>query len=137
MPTSNNPEYLFVYGTLMKRYDKNPFVNEIEHFTSFHSTAFTTGELYLIDYYPGLIKTETFEFVYGELFTIRDSKALFSILDPYEGHNPGDESSSLYLREQVDAFVEITQPALKAWTYIFNKPVDLLRRIEGGDFLNY
>jgi gamma-glutamylcyclotransferase (GGCT)/AIG2-like uncharacterized protein YtfP len=137
MPTTSNPEYLFVYGTLMKRYGENPFINEIEYFASFHSTAFTTGELYLIDYYPGLIKTKTFELIYGELFTIHDSKALFSILDPYEDYNPNNQSSSLYLREQIDIFTKTRQPALRAWTYIFNKPVDLLRQIESGDFLNY
>ncbi|MFB0945036.1 MAG: gamma-glutamylcyclotransferase [Spirosomataceae bacterium] len=137
MPTSNNPEYLFVYGTLMKRYAENPFVNEIEQFAYFHSTAFTTGELYLISHYPGLIKTETFEFVYGELFVIRDSKELFSILDPYESCEPNDDSSSQYLREQIDVFTKIRQPALKAWTYIFNKPVNLLRRIKSGDFLDF
>jgi gamma-glutamylcyclotransferase (GGCT)/AIG2-like uncharacterized protein YtfP len=137
MLTLNNPEYLFVYGTLMKRYDKNPFVNEIEQFASFHSSAFTMGELYLVDYYPGLIKTDTFEFVYGELFTIHDSEKLFSLLDPYESCDPNDDSNSQYLREQIDVFTEIRQPALNAWTYIFNKPTNLLRRIESGNFLNF
>lgn len=136
MPTSNNSDFLFVYGTLMKSYGENPFLNEIEQYASFQSSAFTNGELYLIDYYPGFIKTETFEFVYGELFKIHDAESLFSALDPYEDYNPNDLENSLYVREKVEVFTDVKTPPTLAWTYIFNKPVSLFRRIESGNFLD-
>lgn len=137
MLTSNSTDFLFVYGTLMKSYGRNPFISEMEQFASFQSPAFTTGELYLIDYYPGFIKTENFEFVYGELFEIHNPENLFAVLDPYEGFNPEDSVNSLYVREEIEVFLDINKNSIKAWAYVFNKPAHLYRRIESGNFMDF
>lgn len=130
-------EYLFVYGTLMQQYQGNPYSTFMQEYTTFISTAFTGGELYLIENYPGLIEGDSFEFVYGEVYSIQDSRSLFRILDVYEDYDANNIADSLYIRKQVPVFTDVKLPPKTAWTYIYNKPTRLLRRIEGGNFMNF
>ena len=130
-------EYLFVYGTLMQQYKDNPYTAIVKKYAQFLATAFTTGELYLIENYPGLVKTDTFEFVYGEIYTVQDSKNIFQILDKYEDYDVNDTTNSLYQRKQIQVFTDVNEPPKTAWTYLYNKPTELLRKIEGGNFIDF
>ncbi|MDP5121095.1 MAG: gamma-glutamylcyclotransferase, partial [Spirosomaceae bacterium] len=62
---------------------------------------------------------------------------LFAVLDPYEGFNPEDSVNSLYVREEIEVFLDINKNPIKAWGYVFNKPADLYRRIESGNFMDF
>lgn len=130
-------EYLFVYGTLMKQYRENPFLETLTNYATFLSTAFTTGKLFLVDFYPGMVESDTFEFVYGEKYKIHDAKALFEILDAYEDYDPFDVERSLFVRKKVLIYENVKSPAVWAWTYIFNRQTALLRKIESGNFMDF
>ncbi len=130
-------EYLFVYGTLMQEYRDNPFAKVIKQYAAFESEAFTTGKLFLVDYYPGLIEAEESSYVYGEIYRIYDSKSLFEQLDEYEDYNPENLQNSLFRRKKIPVFNLLTTLPVVAWTYVYNQPTDLLLPIESGKFLAY
>jgi gamma-glutamylcyclotransferase (GGCT)/AIG2-like uncharacterized protein YtfP len=130
-------EYLFVYGTLMKQYPKNTFLGIIQQHATYLSTAFTSGQLYIVDYYPGLVEHDSFEYVYGERYQIHDSTTLFKKLDVYEDYDPTDEVNSLFVRKKILVYEGIHKPPALAWTYTFNKPTALLQRIKSGNYMDF
>lgn len=136
MAISENKEYLFVYGTLMKQYAKNQFANELEKYATFKTEAFACGKLFLIDYYPGLVKSNGFEFVYGELFEISDASLLFPKLDAYEEYFAETPDTSEYIREKVTVFTTIQNPPVSAWAYVFNRSTNMYLQIKSGKFMD-
>lgn len=130
-------EYIFVYGTLMKKYPLNAHLQLFEMHARYISDAFTTGNLFLIDYYPGLVETDTFESVHGEIFEILDAEKLFASLDHYEDYYSTDESRSLFIRKQIQVYFSVHKEPVTAWTYVFNKPTALFRHIESGNFMEF
>ena len=76
--------YLFVYGTLMK--DTNhSMARLLTKYSEFICRASMQGQLYLIDYYPGAILSESKDdIVYGELYKLSNASWVLSQLDDYE-----------------------------------------------------
>lgn len=130
-------DYLFVYGTLMRQYRKNPYSKIIQRYTSYVSTAFTTGEIYLVDFYPALVVNDSFDFVYGEKYKIHNSDELFNYLDEYEDFDSSNVTNSLFVREKIVVYEDVNVPPTAAWAYLFNRPTTLLRKIESGNFMDY
>lgn len=64
---------------------------------------------------------------FGELYRIRDT-TLLARLDDYEGGN------TEYMRVRVNV-VQAERKRVPAWIYLYNRPVDGLRRIRSGDYL--
>ncbi len=89
------------------------------------------GALFDLGPYPALRPTsEAAASVRGELHAILDASAL-AVLDAFEGYDPRDPGGSDYLRE----CVALQEPAgVRAWIYVYNRPLDPARRIESGDW---
>lgn len=129
-------EYLFVYGTLMRKYTDNPFRLLLEKNTRFVGEAFTYGKLFLVDYYPALIHNSASENhkVYGEIVKINTSTGILKLLDEYEDYFEKDETNSLYIRKVADCFSENDGKKVPCHIYFYNQKVDNLKFLNNGRF---
>lgn len=125
---------VFVYGTLMRGFD-HPMSKLLSAGADFLGPASCRGRLYRVAHYPGLLHSDdAAEMVHGELYRLRDVTKLMAVLDDYESIGPGFEAPTLYLRETVS--VTLADGSVQeAWTYIYNRPVDEVKRIKSGKFL--
>jgi gamma-glutamylcyclotransferase (GGCT)/AIG2-like uncharacterized protein YtfP len=132
--TNADPPYLFVYGTLMQAYD-HPMARLLAENAESAGKGSCCGQLYQIKHYPGLIgSSDANDRVFGELFHLRETKALLAQLDEYEGCGPSAPQPTLYIRV-VRPITRAGHPDVDAWTYLYNRPVIGLKRIMSGRFL--
>lgn len=127
-------QYLFTYGTLRAKRDDG-----IAKYLADNSTLVDLGklvgaQLYNIDWYPALIKTnDKSHVVYGDIFMIQDEK-VFTQLDEYEGIGTGNQPYE-YKRELVE--IISTKQNVKCWVYFYNWELPKAATlITSGDFLN-
>ena len=126
-------DFLFVYGTLMRGYD-HPMSRLLFAHADWLGEATCRGRLHLIKHYPGLVLSENAaDVVYGELYRLHQSGLLLREFDMYEACGEGFAAPTEYLRQALpvtsdDGMVH------KAWTYIYNWPVDGLPVIASGRF---
>ncbi|QRR02529.1 gamma-glutamylcyclotransferase family protein [Dyadobacter sandarakinus] len=133
--TPDLPQYLFVYGTLMRGF-ANLFARKLEEEGTYLSAGSMPGSLYLVDWYPGAIRDESsISKVYGEVFRLHAPDTLLTELDEYEDVSE-DEKSSLYLRKKVDITCD-TGDQLLCWTYLYNQPVHTLSLLKSGNFRDW
>lgn len=126
------PIRIFVYGTL-RRLDGNP-MHWLLKGAKFLGGATCGGRLYCVGTYPALIPSlNPTDRVVGEVYELSDPAEVLEVLDEYEGCNPSDEDSSLFIREITSVRLE-TGEVLEVLTYRYNKPVEDLDRIVEGDF---
>ena|SRR5690606_35341209 len=127
-------DYLFVYGTLMKTVNKD--MSRFLHSNSdFIGNAYILGKLYDLEGYPGAVASDnTSERVYGNLFKIKDTEAVFKVLDDYEGIGDGNLNDYEYVRTQVTAFLE-DGTEINTWFYAYNFPIGTLQLIPSGRYL--
>ena len=125
---------LFVYGTLMRGY-VHPMARLLSANADFLGEASCRGRLYMVKHYPGLVLSDDVdEIVHGELYRLRARDELLREFDMYEACGEGFPEPTQYVRQ-------ILQVALadgsegEAWTYIYNWPVEKLKLIESGRFL--
>ncbi len=130
-----NPEHLFVYGTL-RRDTRSEMYHLLVRFADFVGEATFQGQLYLVDYYPGVIPSnESEDKVRGEVYRLHDPSAVLPKLDTYEECGPQFPQPAEYVRRIERVRLRDGQE-INAWVYIYNKPTQGLLRIESGDFLN-
>jgi gamma-glutamylcyclotransferase (GGCT)/AIG2-like uncharacterized protein YtfP len=127
-------DHLFVYGTLMRGFD-HPMAQLLSRAADFIGEARCLGRLYLVKHYPGLVLSDDVDdVVFGELFQLRRTAEVLREFDIYEACGEGFAQPTEYVRQ----IIEITLgngEAREAWTYLYNWPVDRLRRIASGRFL--
>jgi gamma-glutamylcyclotransferase (GGCT)/AIG2-like uncharacterized protein YtfP len=129
---TTSPEYLFVYGTLMKGFS-NPFSEKLSTFSSFVGNGSFPGLLYLVSWYPGAVYSQESDFaVFGEVYHIPNSSGLMNELDEYEDVFE-DESVSLYVKRIIPVKMW-DNTSLDCWVYLYNQPVTDLKQIESGCF---
>ena len=125
---------MFVYGTLMQAYD-HPMARLLAEQAERVGEGSCCGRLYQIKHYPGLIESsDPTDRVFGELFRLRETKALLAQLDEYEGCGPSAPQPTLYIRA-MRPIARAGQPDVDAWVYLYNRPVAGLKRIVSGRFL--
>ena len=125
---------LFVYGTLMRGFD-HPMAQLLSRSADFVGEARCRGRLYLIKHYPGLVLSDdASDIVHGEVFRLRQVNELLREFDMYEACGEGFAEPTEYVRRGV-AVTLSDGAAIEAWTYLYNRPVDRLPRIESGRFL--
>ena len=131
---------LFVYGTLRSA-GENRFQRQLAAGAELEGPATLTGQLYLIDWYPGVVAAQAREDrVVGESWILREAgrEDLLAALDDYEGYDPRDRAASLFVRESVGVRIRSSgsqgERCELAWVYWFNRSVDGLERIASGDF---
>ena len=123
---------LFVYGTLM-RSSSHALARELKQRATYEGPARYNGRLYRVTHYPGVIASSApDEWVFGDVYTVHD-RALLTELDRYEGCGPEDPEPTQYLR-LVQPVILTAGPQVEAWVYIYNRPVDQLKRIVSGRF---
>jgi gamma-glutamylcyclotransferase (GGCT)/AIG2-like uncharacterized protein YtfP len=125
---------LFVYGTLMRRFD-HPMARLLSAHADFLGEATCRGRLYLVKHYPGLVLSDDpADIVCGELYRLREADALLREFDMYEACGEGFPAPTEYVRKMLE--IALGDGAVgEAWTYIYNWPVAKLTRIESGRFL--
>ncbi|MBO9670185.1 MAG: gamma-glutamylcyclotransferase [Sphingobium sp.] len=118
------PFRLFVYGHL-RRGQSGCRLLELEQRTEWLGEAQVRGRLYDLGDYPGLVLGSN-DIVQGELIAF-DDPALWTALDAYEDCDPDDPDTSEYRRIEIDL-----PGGDRAWTYVYNRPVESLDPIASG-----
>jgi gamma-glutamylcyclotransferase (GGCT)/AIG2-like uncharacterized protein YtfP len=127
-------QHLFVYGTLMRAM-KHPMHAQLARHAEFDGEAFMHGRLYDLGRYPGAVASSSAaDKVIGELYRLSDPDALFLALDAYEHCGPDDPQPTKYVRRKEMVYRANGEP-VKAWIYLYNRPVNNLSRIECGRYL--
>jgi gamma-glutamylcyclotransferase (GGCT)/AIG2-like uncharacterized protein YtfP len=125
--------HLFVYGTLMRGFD-HPMAKLLSRSAEFIGEARCRGRLYLVKHYPGLVLSHgANDVVFGELVRLHTAETSLVTFDDYESCGPA-AASPQYLR-QVLPVTLADGTVSEAWTYVYNRPVDKLKRIASGRFL--
>ena len=108
LPAGSQSRYLFVYGTLRRRY-KNEHARLLHANARFVGIATVAGSLRPHGKYTAaVLSTDSADRVSGEVFELRGPTELLAKLDAYEG--PG------YRRKIVEAQV-MEGKKLRAWIY--------------------
>ncbi|ALJ04431.1 hypothetical protein APS56_04440 [Pseudalgibacter alginicilyticus] len=124
--------YLFVYGTLLQSL-KNPISKFLNEHSEIIGQGYIQGKLYDVGEYPAAILSDfKTDKIYGTALKIINPENVFSVLDTYEGTN---ETPPLYIKKKIMVYLE-NKYNIQAWVYIFNYPVQHLKRIHSGDYLN-
>ncbi len=126
-------DYLFVYGTLRRDHESRAHDNYLRG-ADFVSPAKIRGRLYKVDYYPGLVLTETEHWALGEIYLLRNDTQLHK-LDVYEGCAANSPQPHEYERRLVEVAAS-SGDLLSAWAYIYRNDISQLEPILSGDFLN-
>jgi len=115
---------LFVYGSL--RRDAKGKSHPLLEAATCLGNASVQGILYRVDWYPGLVLSDT-GWVHGELYDIPlvYAAAMLTTLDDYEGGG--------YRRRKARVVVHGGEPE-DAWVYAYTGPTHTLTPIESGDF---
>ncbi|MDX1909798.1 MAG: gamma-glutamylcyclotransferase family protein [Bacteroidia bacterium] len=127
--------FLFVYGTLLS--GAGTQMGEfLQANSQFVAKGWMQGRLYHISYFPGAIYDETsVSKVMGEVYLIRQTERVLSLLDRYEGMSAVNGDIQLFVRMLVP--VETEAGRLMSYTYLYNQPTDRLTLIPDGDYLGF
>lgn len=133
--TDKDLNQIFVYGSLRKAFD-HPKHSLLADNGRLLGIGFCQGNLYEIEWYPGVVLSDDpADRVKGEVYAIHDNlNSVLAALDQYEGYSPDSPGASLYVRRIVPVTLE-DGTATEAWTYLYNRKPDELKRIPSGDFL--
>lgn len=133
------PEFLFVCGTLRREmwHKIPPEIAALMQGLPFVGIGKIRGQLFDLGAYPGGVVGENFETnIVGEIYELPEPRAVFEVLDVYEGFVPGELEASLFARIQSTAKLEDGEQLL-CWLYAYNDWVLNGRLIESGDYLEY
>ncbi|MDA0661530.1 MAG: gamma-glutamylcyclotransferase [Proteobacteria bacterium] len=127
-------EHLFVYGSL-RRGAAHPMHRILARHATPLGPAVWQGRLYRVGWYPGAVASDDArDSVRGELYRLRLPRQVLPPLDRFENCGPGFSAPTEFSRESH----EVHRPdhgSLRAWIYVYRRPVTGLPRIAGGDFL--
>jgi len=118
--------FLFVYGSLRVNCSNNHLLKD----ATWVCQAYSKGQLFLIDWYPGLIldaQEGAAQNVIGDVYQDITPK-LFAQLDRYEG--------DAYDRKIIH-ITPISGSTLQVYAYIYNQSVNLKKQIASADWLEY
>jgi gamma-glutamylcyclotransferase (GGCT)/AIG2-like uncharacterized protein YtfP len=128
MPMTD-PEFVFVYGSLMRGLDLHHFIEA----GTYEGNATADGVLVSLGRYPGLVDGRGC--VNGELYRFDDLPSALDLLDDIEEFDATDPDKSLYLRVSRTVRSDDGRD-VDAWLYVYNRPVTGAPRVEGGDWRN-
>ena len=129
---SAKTDYLFVYGTLRHAYESDAHRDYLRG-ADFVSPAKIRGQLYMVDYYPGLVLSETEHWALGEIYLLGNEAQLHD-LDVYEGCAKKSPQPHEYERRLVDVQL-VSGEQITAWAYVYIQDTSELALISSGDFL--
>jgi gamma-glutamylcyclotransferase (GGCT)/AIG2-like uncharacterized protein YtfP len=120
-------DYLFVYGTLRKRFDLK-LKDRVADGLRYVGQAKIGGTMYDIGKYPGVVKDRSGREVIGDVFEVSDPGAVFKVLDKYEGTEFVRKKGKVQMRKGGD---------LNAWVYWYDPDPAGKKPIKHKDYLNY
>ena len=88
----------------------------------------------MVDYYPGLVLSETENWAIGEIYLLEDEAQLHD-LDVYEGCAKKSPQPHEYER-RLTQVVLTSGEQMAAWVYVYKQTTHDLPVINSGDFLN-
>jgi gamma-glutamylcyclotransferase (GGCT)/AIG2-like uncharacterized protein YtfP len=126
-------DLLFTYGTLGSEFD-NEAAQTLRLESDLIGRGKWAGRLFLVmDQYPAAVETKLeHQWVYGELWRLRNPQSTLSFLDAYEACADTDPKPHEYARKISP--VHTGQSVLSAWVYVYQWPVDKLAPIPSGIF---
>ncbi|HOY22791.1 MAG TPA: gamma-glutamylcyclotransferase [Cellvibrio sp.] len=125
--------YVFVYGTLRSACETGAHKQYLNR-ADFISPAKIRGQLFMVDYYPGLVLSETENWAIGEIYLLEDEAQLHD-LDVYEGCAKKSPQPHEYER-RLTQVVLTSGEQMAAWVYVYKQTTHDLPVINSGDFLN-
>ena len=125
------PDFLFVYGTLMRGFPLHHLLNDQCEFVG---TGTVDGRLLDLGHYPGAIPEEPGT-VHGEVYRVL-APGLLASLDREEGYLPDAPARSLYLRRPTRVRLADGR-AVTAWIYWYCGPRDRAVPLPGGDYRHH
>lgn len=128
-----NLHYVFVYGTLRSACQTGAHKQYLRG-ADFISPAKIRGQLYMVDYYPGLVLSETENWAIGEIYLLEDEAQLHD-LDVYEGCAKKSPQPHEYERRMTQV-VLTSGEEIAVWVYVYQQETQHLPIINSGDFLN-
>lgn len=129
-------DYLFVCGTLLPGYVPEEIAGEVRRLSRV-GRAWVRGSLYDLGRYPGaILDASSRAKIHGQLFTLPDDPKVLQSLDEYEGFEPSEPQSCLFVREQATATLEDGR-VFRCWIYVYNRDPGAAPLIEGGDYAKF
>lgn len=127
-------EYLFVYGTLIRDVGHEMY-RHLARGAEFISDGYFHGRLYYVNRYPGAISSLILhEKVFGELYKMRNPNKSLALLDDYEECSDRYPEPREYVRKIQHIYLSDGRK-MDAWVYLYNRPVDNLKQIVSGRYL--
>jgi gamma-glutamylcyclotransferase (GGCT)/AIG2-like uncharacterized protein YtfP len=123
---------IFVYGTLRTGLAPPSLRKIIGQWRKIGDGS-TRGRLYDLGEYPGAILDSGEARIVGEVFQLPDGDETLAALDEYEGFDPCDPTSSLFLRRRCEVDLEDGR-SVESWVYVYNRRVSPSTIIQGGDY---
>lgn len=121
--------YIVLYGSLMSSFPMQQDLGLHNNMTLVGPCELP-GKLYDLGEYPGLIGGSDGNYlVSAELYHFSGQETL-TALDDYEDYKPDNEQESLYVRTLVNLY----EPSLQAWVYIYNRDVLESNLIKSGSW---
>lgn len=130
-----NCNYLFIYGTLMRKLRGNLFFDFEKH-NEYMGEASYRGKMFEIRGYPGVVPGKGTERVYGEVYKILNHAFMVHHLDTYEGCVRSNVASNEYVRKMV----YVTRQSglrTRCWMYLYNQPIHHYTCIAGGNYTRF
>ncbi|MBS1503578.1 MAG: gamma-glutamylcyclotransferase [Bacteroidetes bacterium] len=122
---------LFVYGTLLDR--SNKYGVYLKDNSTHYSNGKVQGRLYDIGDYPGAVLTSgEEEYVYGTILKLTDPEETLIVLDEYEGFGEDLLQPNEFIRVLTSA--ETALGIMDCWIYLYNLPIDGIKRIVSGQY---
>lgn len=104
--------------------------------SQFIGKGYFYGKLYQVTWFPGaVLSVNTSSKVYGMVFKIENPEGVFIVLDDYEGIGEHYPEPQLFKKVFTTAYLE-DGTTLKTRVYLYNLPVNGLKQITSGDYLN-
>jgi len=120
MKTNNQPtiEYIFVYGTLMRGME-NPVKETLKRHLAYKGAGIIRADLFDLGEYPGAIKNEKGNQLYGEVYQLDIKSDVLRVLDEYEGYCDHDVNNAEFVRAAVEVAF-LGKSKVWAWIYWLN-----------------
>ena len=116
------PQYLFVYGTLMRSAD-NRFASLLHRQARFVEQATFQGKLYQAHGFPAAVPSSSADqLVHGEVFRLDRPDVVLPVIDDYEECSAKFAKPTLYHRQIVSVCLA-SGTRLRAWIYLYNRTI--------------
>ena len=125
--------HLFAYGTLCPRHAPLEIAATVRRLRPV-GQASVRGRLYDLGEYPGAVLSEKSRSVIrGEVFELPGDRSTLASLDSYEGFEPNNRSSSLFLRRAWPVTMDDGKK-LRCWVYVYNGTMKAAQPLRSGRY---